>query len=103
MPIVNGKMYPYNDDGKMQAEIDSNYRPTYDDAGFQKDAEYGSADFSVQPDKNNYGNYGICRPHNSSLSYDGNLTTRGKYGDWAGDPNPTHSSRPIPKKEAPPE
>ena len=94
MPIVNGKMYPYSDDGKMQAEIDSNYR---------KKPEHGSADFSVQPDKNNYENYGICRPHNTSLSYDGNLTTRGKYGDWVGDPNPTHSSRPMPKKEAPPE
>lgn len=82
MPEVEGKMYPYNEEGKMQAEIDANHR---------KKPTYGSADFSAQPDKLNYERYGTCRPNNVSLSYDGNLTPRGKF-----EQNPEKTSRPIP-------
>ncbi len=76
------KRYPFTDEGLMQQAIDAHQ---------QQPPKYGSADFSVQPDKLNYERYGICRPNNTSLSYDGNLTTRGKFSE-----DPKTSSRPIP-------
>jgi len=74
--------YPYTEEGKMQAEVDAHQL---------KSPKYGSADFSVEPDKLNYERYGTCRPNNISLSYDGNLTPRGKFSQ-----NPEDTSRPIP-------
>ena len=89
MPEVEGQQYPYNEEGMMQAKMDQHQRNT--------EPKYGSADFSVQPDKLNYDRYGSCRPNNQTVGYDGNLTARGKaqYRSQI-NPDPTKSSRPIP-------
>jgi len=88
MPEVNGKQYPYTPAGERQAQIDVNYR---------KEAKFGSADFTAEPDKLNYDRYSCGRPHDNSVAHDGNLTPAGKARHIPNiNPDPTTSSRPVP-------
>ena len=85
MPEMDGKKYPYTDEGKRQAEIDKH---------LHSPVKTGTGDLA-EPDKLNYDRYSCGRPYTAAV--DGNLTEAGKAKHHPQvNPNPTKSSRPIP-------